>query len=437
MLFDAAVRGVAPSPATERSILPAALDRSRRVWLFAFGKGAHAMAAGAVSTLHRGLQQVVGGLIVAPEMAPPPCATVEVRVGDHPVPGRQSFAAAQRLGEIVAGKRADDLAVVLISGGASSLLGAPLRGMSERDISSLYELLLGSGLDVRAMNSVRKRFTRWGAGRLSLALAPAGVHCLIMSDVIGDQVADVGSGPCVPDALRASDIVTLLTDHRLWDRLPQAYRDHLAQSQRGSMPETPKATHPAFAHVVSRVIASNRIALAAAAEHAKHLGLAHAQLVESPFSGDASATGALLARELVERRARSAGGTCCSVRGGETTVRLPDASPARGARDSRPPMGGRCTELALSAARELSNAGDAADNVALLACGTDGRDGSSDAAGAIVTRHTWSRIIERGLDPDRMLRQHESHAALDAAGALVRTGATGTNVADVVIGVWR
>ncbi len=189
-LYDAAIAGAAPGPATARATEALPIERSARIWLFAVGKAAQPMAAAAVASLLRSLYSVVGGVVVSPDGGAPPYPTLVSMRGDHPIPGRQSNAAAAKIGEITPGRRGTDVAIVLVSGGASSLIAAPIRGLGEADLSLLFEQLLGSGLSIDEMNAVRKRFTRWGAGRLALALAPAATHCLAMSDVPGD---DLGS----------------------------------------------------------------------------------------------------------------------------------------------------------------------------------------------------------------------------------------------------
>ena len=212
-LYDAAVAGAAPGPLTARALREIEIPADRRVWMLAMGKAAHPMASAAIASLHESSHTIAGGAIVAPELHPSPDATINSFVGDHPLPGRNSFAAAQRIGELAGGVRGGDVAVVLISGGATSLIGAPLRGMPDADLVHLYELLLGSGLDIREMNAVRKRFTRWGGGRLALALAPARTHALIISDVAGDDPADIASGPCAPDPNTVHDVLDIL--HRV------------------------------------------------------------------------------------------------------------------------------------------------------------------------------------------------------------------------------
>jgi hydroxypyruvate reductase len=209
-LYDAAVAGAAPGPLTTAALRDLELRPEQRLWLYALGKAAPAMAAAAVAVLQRALHTVTAGVVVAPEIAPSPHPTITSLAGDHPLPGQRSFAAAQRIGELAAGMRSDDVALVLISGGATSLIGAPLRGMMESDLIHLYELLLGSGLDIREMNAVRKRFTRWGAGRLAVALAPARTLALLISDVESDDPADIASGPCSPDPNTVHEVIAIL-----------------------------------------------------------------------------------------------------------------------------------------------------------------------------------------------------------------------------------
>lgn len=426
-LYEAAVAGVAPGPATAQAIEQLDIPRGRRVWLFAFGKAAPAMAQAAVETLLRSLHQIAGGIVVSTEPSAPPYGTVGAMVGDHPVPGERSFAAAARVGEIAAGRRSGDVAIVLVSGGTSSLIGAPAQGLDAGELSRLNEMLLASGLDIGAMNTVRKRFSRWGAGRLAIALAPAVTHCLTISDVVGDDPVVIGSGPCAPDPSTAQNVLELLERAGLYGQLHQSYREHLAAATRRVVPETPKPSHPAFAHVALKVILRNHTALLAAAARARQAGCAEVELATAPISGEAAPRGEELARELLRTREHRGAdaGPVCRLWGGETTVTLG----ANGGAE----RGGRCQELALAAARVLHDAGDAGAGITLLAAGSDGRDGTTDAAGACVDAGTWGAIREHGIDPAAALAEHRSHAALDAAGALLRRGATGTNVTDVVI----
>jgi glycerate 2-kinase len=423
-LYDAAVSGAAPGPLTMAALRELDLRHDQRVFVFSLGKAAHPMATAAVAALQRTRHDVTGGVIVAPEALPTPYAALTSLAGDHPVPGRRSLAAAQRIGEVAAGVRGDDVALVLISGGATSLIGAPLRGIAESDFVQLYQLLLGSGLDIRAMNAVRKRFARWGAGRLALALAPARTLALVVSDVDGDDPADIASGPCAPDPTTGHDVVDILERAGLYGRVAPTMRAHLAGVVRGTIPETPRATHPAFAHVTTRVIGSNALSTEAAARRAKQLGL-DVENHGSVLEGDAAHAGASLAAALVDRA--KDGWRGCVLWGGETTVTLSATS------SGDLPRGGRCQELALAAARVLAEAGEPARHVTLLAAGTDGRDGPTDAAGAFADATTWESIRASGIAPEEALARHDSYSALDAIGALHRRGHTGTNVRDVVI----
>jgi hydroxypyruvate reductase len=238
-----------PARRRRRAIDALELGRARRVWLFAIGKAARPMAAAAVRSLQRGMHSIIGGVVVSPDDGTAPYPTLVSLRGDHPTPGRLSFEAAVKIGEVAAGRRSTDIAIVLLSGGASALIGAPVRGIAESDFVLLHELLLGSGLDIAAMNSVRKRFSRWSAGRLALALAPAAIYCLAISDVADDDLSVIGSGPCVPDTTTAKDVRERLERAGLFDRVPQAMRDYLGGMAKGTTPETPTKSHPAFAHI--------------------------------------------------------------------------------------------------------------------------------------------------------------------------------------------
>jgi hydroxypyruvate reductase len=373
----------------------------------------------------RGIEPA-GGLVVAPTSVPAPHPSLPVVAGDHPEPGPGSLSAAHALADVAPRASKGEEAWVLLSGGTTSLIGAPVAGLAPEDLSRLYSLLLGSGLDITAMNRIRKRFSRWGAGRLALALAPARVRVYVVSDVIGDDLASIGSGPCVPDPATAAEVRDLLQRSALWEKIPETARRQLGEAEAGRMAETPKPGDQAFARVTLELIASNRLALEAAARRAAELGLAPV-VSDTPLAGEAAAAGASVAAALLQDYASlgipQPDRKRCLIWGGETTVTLGASSTG---------LGGRCQELALAAARTLAGA---PPGVALLAAGTDGRDGPTDAAGAIVDGRTWDAIVASGRDPGRDLAAHDAYRALDAAGILLRPGLTGTNVMDVVIGV--
>jgi len=425
-LYTVATRAVDPGPALSARL--GLLDRTpASPWVLALGKAAGPMARAAVETLAAWGQEPAGGLVVAPAAEAAPHPSVRTIRGDQPEPGPGSLAAAEALAQATSRVGSPDEVWVLLSGGASSLLAAPVPGLTPAELTALYGLLLGSGLDITAMNRIRKRFSRWGGGRLAAALAPARVRVFVVSDVIGDDLASIGSGPCVPDPTTAAEIRRALADAGLWSRVPAAARQLILATESGETAETPKPGDQAFARVTLELIASNRLALEAAARRAAELGLA-TEVAETPLAGEAWATGASVAAILLQHCGpqgipQPVAPARCFIWGGETTVTLGEEPPG---------VGGRCQELALAAARALDGA---RRGVALMAAGTDGRDGPTDAAGAIVDGATWRTATSAGRDPARDLAAHNAYRALDAAGALLKVGLTGTNVMDVVIGV--
>jgi len=425
-LYRAAVGAVDPGPAVAAALVAgrhAGAARGHHLWIVALGKAAVPMAVAAVSVAVDNELAIAGGLVVAPAGAVTPHPALRLAIGDHPEPGPGSFAAATALGDVAAQVRDDDHVWVLLSGGTTSLVGAPLEGIPHHDLRDLYSLLLGSGLDISAMNRVRKRFTRWGGGRLAAALGGASVRQFIVSDVIGDDLPSIGSGPCVPDSATAAEVRSALEAAGLWRRLPGTLRALVDHTEDGTRPETPKPDHPAFASVLTEIVSSNRRAVEAAGLRAAALGL----IVEAdpaPLDGEASQAGISVAATLrnYSQAPRTQGAARrCVILGGETTVTL----------GTDPGLGGRSQELALAAARELAGL----RGVTLLAAGTDGRDGPTDAAGAIVDGSTWAAIRAAGRDAAADLARHDAYPALDAAGALFRPGLTGTNVMDLVIGL--
>jgi hydroxypyruvate reductase len=431
-IYRAAVRGADPGVAVREALAASPFSPDRRLWLLAIGKAAHTMATAAVAALAEQGITIAGGVVVGAHAEVSPHAELEMATGEHPLPGMQSLKAAERIGTIVTRVRPEDDVLVLLSGGGTSLAGAPIDGVSSDDLLALNVMLLGSGADIMVMNGVRKRFSRWAAGRLARALAPARVRCLIVSDVHGDDPTFIASGPCSPDPLYAADLRALLAEYDMEKKLPAAVRVALADMIAGRRRETPKPGDPMFANVTQKVILGNAQALQAAAARATSLGVRPVFVSREALLSSASVAGAKVARELMQfadsglRRANDPAAYACMLWGGETTVVLEDG--AHG-------MGGRCQELALSAARALHAAGANAHGVAVLAAGTDGRDGPTDAAGAIVDGATWAALAKAGRDPARDLTGHDAFPAFEAIGALVRTGHSGTNVRDVVIGL--
>jgi hydroxypyruvate reductase len=402
-------------------------------WIIALGKASGPMAGAAVELLQSRGIDVDGGVIVAPDAVVSPHPLLLSTLGDHPVPGSRSREAADTIGAVVERIGGDDTVFVLLSGGATSLVAAPVNGVAERDLVWMFDALLTSGADITTMNAIRKRFTRWGAGRLARALAPARVYCLIVSDVVGDDIPSIGSGPCAPDPRTSADVLALIERDGLEPFVPRPLREQLRNP--ASADDPPAPGDAAFDRVECAVILGNNDALEAAAEAARVAGVSPIKIVREPLIDDATFTAQRIVDELVRFReaglpdedgALAGDGFACMLWGGETTVRLGAGVPA---------PGGRCQELALAAADALSSEGERGEGLTLLAAGTDGRDGNTDAAGAVVDSTTWDAIIDAGRDATDDLVDHRSHASLDAVGALIRTGLSGTNVGDIVVGI--
>lgn len=431
-VFRSALAAAEPSSATREAlgrtidVRPAA--RTRWHWIIATGKAAPAMARAAVEFLREHQLQFAGGVVVAERHEPAPHPHLRMHVGDHPLPGPRSLECANAIAALTDEVAPGDVVIALISGGTSALIGAPDEGVRAEDLTALNALLLESGLPIRATNAIRKRFARWGAGRLALALAPTAIHPVILSDVVGDDPIDIASGPFSPDPLRAQDVEQILRETELARRLPLSMAAYLGAVRSGDRPETSKPDSPALAHVRTPIVIGSRDALRAAAAHATALGRT-ALLSKESISGDAAHAGRALARAAWFAEPGS-----CLIAGGETTVDLPRAHG----------LGGRNQQVALAAAIELHELAQQAlrdpaargaptPRVTILAAGTDGRDGPTDAAGAIIDARSWGRIVGAGLDPAAHLRRCDAYPALDRIGALLRTGPTGTNLADIVV----
>lgn len=420
--YDAAIAAADPARAVHEGLdareVALELGRDRTHWIIALGKAAPAMAEAAL--LHcaaRGLS-VGGGLVVSASATPVELPRCECLSGDHPVPGMRSRHAAERLGALVERVGPDDIVLVLLSGGTSSLIGAPIPGVRPEDLAALHSLLLGAGVPINRINAVRKRFARWGAGRLAAALDCARIIPILLADVPNEDPAMIGSGPVTPDPLSASHVERILRDANIAVRVPLSIASTLGAMRAGVVPETPKADHPAFARVEEPFVVGNTAALEAIAAHATALGYSPVLLSNTILTGDATAAGRVLAHSL----ARATPGSCL-IWGGETTVRLP----------VNHGLGGRCQQLALAAAEVLDDLG--LRDSQLLAAGTDGRDGPAPAAGALVSGQTWGESRARQGGPTDALARCDAFGALASAQAILPLRDTGTNVMDIVVAV--
>lgn len=417
-MFRAGISAADPRVVTRQAV-EAIDDLASSAWVIAVGKAAHGMATGAVEAIRARRISVAGGLVVAHEPGRAPAHGLPYIQGNHPVPGVGSQVAADSLLKLTAETTDASDAIVLISGGGTSLIAASMDGLDSTDLRDTFDALLASGADIELMNAMRKRLLRFGAGRLALALHTRRIHCLIASDVIGNDPASIASGPCVPDTTTAADVRARAKAVGAWDNLPAKARTMLDAMADGSAPDVPRRDDPRFDSTTVTVILDRTNAEHGAAAEAQALDVPTV-VRSTPLTGDAATAGASFAKDLTSG---SRHGPQCIIWSGETTVSL----------GSSKEPGGRCQEFALACAGELERAGPAASGITVLAAGTDGRDGPTDAAGAIVDAFTWSAIRNRGTDPAAALRHHASYNALEVAEALLKTGATGTNVNDLVV----
>lgn len=422
-IFDAALAAADPAVAVRHAFeareVVLELGRDRPHWILAIGKAAPAMAGAALSLCERSALNVAGGLVITHAAGQQALAPrIPIVLGDHPVPGVRSAEAADRLGQMVERIGREDVVLLLISGGTSSLVGAPSDSIRAEDLATLHALLLGSGLPIARTNAVRKRFSRWGAGRLATALDCARVIPILLADVPSEDPSMVGSGPVSPDPLAAWQVERILRDAGIAVQVPLSIASTLGAMRAGVLPETPKPGSTAFTKVEEPFVVGNSAALEAAAHRAHELGYSPVLLSRTILSGDATAAG----RVLAYTAARAAPGSCC-IWGGETTVQLP---PTHG-------LGGRCQQLALAAAEVLDD--QRARDTWLLAAGSDGRDGPAPAAGALVSENSWGDSLTRGAAPALALQRCDAYGTLAAVDAILPARHTGTNVMDIVVAV--
>lgn len=370
---------------------------SGRLRVLALGKAAPAMARAVADRM-----RVDVGIVVSnhPESLPEP---FDLIVAGHPLPDDRSMAAARRL--LTAAEQADagDLVLCLISGGGSALAELPAAELSLRDIQDTVRLLLQSGARIEQINTVRTHLSAFKGGRLAEAARPAKLLTLVLSDIVGSPVPFIASGPTVADPTTYADALSVLDRFGLVDRIPAAVRRHLLLGVEGRLPETPKTDVPG--HEVT-VVADGAAAAQGVLEAAEARGLS-AKVATTTLTGEAAEA----AVRCLERAAAPV-----TVFAGETTVRVDGDG-----------LGGRNQEAALAAARHIAGR----PRLVFATLATDGVDGPTDAAGAIVDGETAARGRARGLDLNRHLAEHNAYPFLDSTGDLLRCGPTGTNVGDI------
>jgi glycerate 2-kinase len=395
------------------------LDPRRPVRLLAAGKAAVPMARAASSVLG---DRLGPGVVVTKhghlDGLPFPPGLTALEAG-HPVPDDAGLAAVAAIEALLDGLSAEDVVLALFSGGASALLPDPAEGVTLADLQETTEALLRSGAPIGELNAVRKHLARLKGGQLARRAQPAAVAALILSDVVGDPLDVIASGPTAPDPTTFADAWAILERRGLLASLPAPVRRRLREGLDGRLVETPGPEDPIFSRVLNVLVGSNRLAAEAAVSTGEQLGY-HALLLSTFVEGEASEVAKVavsLAKEILAS-GHPIATPACLVLGGETTVTV------RG--NGR---GGRNQELALAAALAL----EGTNGVSIMALATDGTDGPTDAAGGIVDAGTAAAIRAAGIDPVRALRENDSYPALESGGALLRTGPTGTNVNDLLV----
>ncbi len=356
--------------------------------------------------------RITAGLVVVKDGYTAPTRKVELVEAGHPVPDTRGLQAAGRLLALARQAGPDDLVLVLVSGGGSALTPAPAPPVTLAEKQALTRLLLAAGATIDELNAVRKHLSLLKGGQLARAASPARVVTLVLSDVIGDRLDVVASGPTAPDPTTFRDALAVLDARVGRQRVPASVRARLEAGARGEVGETPKPGDPLFARVEHVVVGNNELIVQAAAEAAARLGYT-AHVLTRSLAGEAREA----ARRLVTQ-ARRLAPPACLIAAGETTVTVRGAG-----------RGGRCQELALAAALELRPD----EPLVVLAAGTDGTDGPTDAAGGLVDAGTADRGRAAGRDPAAALADNDAHTFLAAAGGLVVTGPTNTNLLDLYL----
>jgi glycerate 2-kinase len=390
------------------------LDRFRQIYVIGAGKASAAMAQAVEKLLGR---RISGGSVTVKYGHGAPLKRIEVREAGHPVPDQAGLAGAVRIAEIARQAGPEDLVICLISGGASSLTPLPSAPVTLAEKQETTRLLLECGADIKEINTVRKHLSDFKGGQLARLAAPATLLSLMLSDVIGDPLDAIGSGPTVADTTTFADAQAILERYDLLDKAPPGVVERIRKGVAGEIPDTPKPGDPVFEKTYNLIVGSNRLAVQAARDQARRLGyrtLVLSTMIEGE-TRDVARVHAAIAKEIQES-GQPLPAPACVVSGGETTVTLRGQG-----------LGGRNQEFVLAAAIDLAGR----KNIVVLSGGTDGTDGPTDAAGAIADGQTVARAAALGRSAAASLADNDSYHFFAGLGDLVKTGPTRTNVMDV------
>jgi len=394
------------------------LSEYKRIFVLGGGKASGTMAEALEEILK---DHITEGIIVVPKGTARKhrLNRITLHESSHPVPDESSILGARKILELAEEAKKGDLVICLISGGGSSLMALPKEAIKLEDKRKVTELLLKSGATINEINAVRKHISSFKGGHLAKAVYPADLIGLLLSDVLGDPLDVIASGPTVPDSSTFNDAISILQRYDLWEKVPNSVRRVLLDGIKGKIAETPKKDDPIFKKIKNIIIGNNRSACMAAFKKIKESGL-NVLFLTSFMEGEARHIGTFLGaigRELMIT-GKPVVPPVGIIAGGETTVTVTGSG-----------IGGRNQELSLSAALKIVNA----EGIAVASASTDGIDGPTDAAGAIVDGKTVLRSRKLGLDPSEALKNNDSYSFFSRLNDLIMTGPTGTNVNDISI----
>jgi hydroxypyruvate reductase len=392
------------------------LSKFHHIYVTGCGKAAARMALALEELLDA---RITGGIVVVKYDHGLPLRRIDVIEAGHPVPDQAGLRGARQVMDLMAAAGEKDLVFFLVSGGGSALLPSPADGLTLEDKQRTTEALLKCGATIGEVNAVRKHLSKVKGGRLAQLAAPATLITLALSDVVGDSLEDIASGPTVAGRSTYADCLQIIRRYDLREQVPKSVIEFLERGARGEIDETPKSLSGAFQNIQNIIVGSNRMALEAAKRKAEALGYP-TMILSSAVEGESRAvavTHAALLKEI-RRTHMPIGRPACVLSGGETTVTVRGAG-----------LGGRNQEFALAAAIAIEGISGAV----ILSAGTDGTDGPTDAAGAIVDGSTIPRGRAKGLDAEEFLNRSDSYHYLQAISDLLQTGPTFTNVMDLQV----
>ena len=424
-IFEAGLRAVNPIEAVKRFLTldgnalvlgehKLDLEDFEEIWAIGAGKASAAMAQAVEEVLG---DRISGGLVIVKYDHLAPLSKIRLVEAGHPTPDENGWRGTQELVGLVEKLDRRDVVLFLLSGGGSALLPMPVEGVTLDEKMAATNLLLKSGVSIQEMNTVRKHLSQVKGGQLARLAHPATLISLILSDVVGDPLDVIASGPTVGDPTTFQECQEVLKRYALQDKLPASVKSHLVAGIEGKVPETPKPDEEIFSRTLSVLVGTNMQALKAAAKQAEKLGYT-TLILSSLIEGDTTEAARFhtaLAREIV-MSGHPVRRPACLISGGETTVVVRGKG-----------KGGRNQHFALEAALEL----EGLEGVCLLCGGTDGTDGPTDAAGAVVDGDTVPRALAKGLNPREFLAENNSYHFFQHLDDLLITGPTNTNVMDL------